>query len=470
MITVFNKQKPHNFKGTLFAAGRYSLALIVPAMLAWQPAKAQDRTITLNEAIQLGLQTSKTLRLSQSKVDQAVSQYKQAKDSALPTGSASYNYSYAYIPANLLTIAGGGSQNSNTDNSNANNGIRLPRTANANLGIASAAEVLYAGGKYRYAKESTDLLIQVAKLDADKDRDQIASDVVNAYYNLYKVLQNKKVVQQNLNSVDQQIHQTQRFFEQGLVTKNDVLRFQLQRSNIELNGIDLESNRKIINYDLDILLGLPETTQLNIDQLVDVNRPIAPLNDYVDTALASRQEIKELNLRTRVADLNVKSIRANQSPTLAATVGAYYLDIAANPFPTHGNYVTPLTAGVALSWDFGSLWHNKNKVAEARIQREQTVINQGITTDNVRNEVNQNYQNYVAAVDKVKLLETAIAQANENNKITISKYANSTASATDRADAQTLLYQAQTNLELAKADVGVAYYNLLKSTGKLNKQ
>jgi len=73
------------------------------------------------------------------------------------------------------------------------------------------------------------------------------------------------------------------------------------------------------------------------------------------------------------------------------------------------------------------------------------------------------------ALDKIKLLQTSILQAGENNKILESKYQSNIASATDRVDAQTLLYQAQINLELAKADAGLAYYTLLKSTGKLNK-
>lgn len=83
--------------------------------------------------------------------------------------------------------------------------------------------------------------------------------------------------------------------------------------------------------------------------------------------------------------------------------------------------------------------------------------------------MNQNYQNYLTALNKIKLLQTSIEQAGENNKILTSKYQSNIASATDRADAETLLYQAQINLELAKADAGLAYYTLLKSTGKLNK-
>jgi len=417
---------------------------------------AQSRTITLNEAVTLGLQNSKTLKLSQSKIDQAVSEYNQAKDKALPSGSASFAYNRAQIPAHTLDMGGG-------------DPIHLPTSANAYLGIASVSETIFAGNRLRYARESTDMLVQVAKLDADRDKEQIIYDVVNAYYGLYKVLQSKKVVEQNLNTIDAQIKQSQRFFEQGLVTKNDVLRFKLQRSNIELNGIDLEDNRKIINYNLNILLGLPESTQLDIAQINESAKNIGPLSNYIDSAMVNREELKQFDLRTQIAETNIKSIRANQTPTLAASVGGYYVDVSANPLPKSGQFITPITAGLTLSWNFGTLWTNKNKIAEARIERDQTVINKDIAFDNIKNEVNQNYQRYKTAVDKIRLLQTAIEQAGENNKILESKYQSNIASATDRADAETLLYQAQINLELARADAGLAYYTLLKSTGKLTK-
>jgi outer membrane protein TolC len=418
-------------------------------------ATAQDRTITLDEAIKLGLQNSKQLKLSQSKIDQAISEYNQAKDKALPTGSASFAYNRAEIPANTLDFGG--------------TAIHLPTSANAYLGIASVNETIWAGGRLKYAQQSTDLLIKASKLDADKDKDDISYNVIEAYYNLYKVLQSKKVVDQNLKTIDAQIKQSQRFFDQGLVTKNDVLRFQLQRANIELNGLDLESNRKIINYNLDILLGLPESTQLNIDQIVDADKGVGMMSNYLDSALANRQELKQYDLRTQSADVNIKSIQANQSPTVSGSFGGYYVDVSGNPLPQNGQYITPITLGVTLSWNFSSLWTNKNKIAEAKIQRDQTIIGKGITIDNVKNEVNRNYQTYMVAVNKIKLLQTSIAQAGENSKILESKYQSNVASATDRADAETLLYQAQINLELAKADAGLAYYTLLKSTGKLTK-
>lgn len=455
MITQNNNTDLHPLKSTLKNFVRILIPAILLTLLLGIAAKAQDRTITLDEAIKLGLDNSKVLKLSKNKIDQAISQFNQAKDQALPTGNASFDYNRAQIPANKLAF---GDQN-----------ISLPKSANAYLGIVSLNETIFGGNKLKYAKESTTLLTEVARLDADNDKDQITYDIINAYYNLYKVLQSKKVVQQNLASIDQQIKQSQRFFEQGLVTKNDVLRFQLQRSNIELNGIDLETNRKIINYNLNVLLGLNEGTQLAIAQINEAERQVAPLTNYIDTALSTRIEVKQLDLRTKVAETNIKNVRANTLPTLGASVSGYYVDVSANPLPKSGSYITPITIGLGLKWNYSSLWTNKNKVAEAKIQREETIINKNIELDNVKKEVNQDYQNYTMALGKIKLLQTSIDQAGENNKILESKYKSNIASATDRADAETLLYQAQINLELAKADAGLAYYTLLKSTGKLNK-
>ncbi len=452
MTTHINNQlNPHLLKRLIGV-----LLILTLGLLLANIAYGQDRTLTLDEAIKLGIQNSKVLKLSQAKIDQAVSKYNQAKDSALPTGSASFAYDRAEIPANKLDF---GPKLS----------FGLPKNNNAYLGIVSLNEPIFAGGRYKYARESTDLLTKVSRLDADKDKDEITYDIIDSYYNLYKVLQSKKVVDSNLKSIDAQIHQSQRFFDQGLVTKNDVLRFQLQRANIELNGIDLESNRKIINYNLDILLGLPETTQINIDQIKEADRQIGPLSGYIDTAMMSRQEVQQLVIQSKIAETNIKSVRANQLPTLAASFGTYYIDANIDPLPKSGNYITPVVVGLTFDWNFSSLWTNKNKVSEARIQRDQVSINQGIVADNIRRDVNNSYESYQAAISKIKLLQTSIDQAGENNKILESKYKSNIASATDRADAETLLYQAEINLELAKADAGLAYYTLLKSTGKLNK-
>jgi len=452
-MTTQNKIINHNFFINMLK--RHFIPAFILGLLFAGAANAQERTITLSEAIKLGQQNSKVLKLSQARIDEAVTEYDQAKDGGKLSGKASYGYNRAEIPANRLQFGP--------------TSFKLPSSADAYLGTLSLSQVIFGGNRLKYAEQSTELLTQVARLDASKDKDQITYDIISSYYNLYKVLQSKKVVNQNLATIDQQIKQSQRFFDQGLVTKNDVLRFQLQRANIELNGIDLETNRKIINYNLNVLLGLPEGTQLTISVVNEPERTLGSLSNYIDSALANRNEVRELDLRTRVAETNINNVKANTLPTLAASGSAYYVDVNANPIPKSGSYITPISVGLTAAWNFDALWKNKNKLAQAKVQREEVVINKDITIDNVKREVNQNYQNYTMALDKIRLLQTSIAQAGENNKILESKYRSNIASATDRADAETLLYQAQINLELAKADAGLAYYTLLNSIGKLNR-
>ena len=425
-------------------------ALLFPGMLYAQQVKKLD----LPEAIALGVSNSKNLKLSQNKVEEAVAKLATVKDNALPSANASFLYNHAEIPTNTLSIGGA-------------DPIHLPKRADAFVGTAAVEELIYSGGKLKYAEESTRLLTEVAKLDADKDKEEISYAVINTYYSLFKVLQSKKVVAQNLESIASQLKQAQRFFEQGIVTKNDVLRFQLQQANVSLTEMEIENNRKVINYNLDILLGLDENTEVEISEPDNVFKPADGLSTYLDMAFSNRQELRQLDLQNRVADVNIKSIKANTLPTIGVGANLYYINPSGKFIPPTDQFIMPVTVGANISWNIGSLWTNKNKVSEARVQQKNVTLQKDMVADEVKKEINKNYQDYQLATNKIKVLETSIAQATENDKLLASKYKNNVASAIDRIDAETLLYQAKINLEIAKADAGLAYYTLLKSTGKI---
>lgn len=428
-------------------------ASLIPAALFAQSTKE----LNINQAIELGIANSKNLKLSQNKIDQAVARLAIVKDNVLPSANANFIYNHAEIPTSTFALPGGGDS------------FQLPKRADAFVGTAAVTELVYGGGKLKYAKESTRLLADVARLDADKSKEEITYAVINTYYSLYKVAQSRKVIDQNLESIAAQIKQAQRFFDQGIVTKNDVLRFQLQQANVTLTQLDIESNRKIINYNLDILLGLPEDTEVKITDPNGGLKAASSLNDYIGLAMANRQELKQLDVQNKVADYNIKTIKANTLPTVAVGANLYYINPSGSFIPPVNQFLLPVTVGATVSWNIATLWNNKNKVSEAKIQQSEITIQKDILTDQVKTDINRNFQNYQVSINKIQVLETSITQATENDKLLASKYKNNVASVTDRIDAETLLYQAKINLELAKADAGLAYYTLLKSTGKITQ-
>ncbi len=413
----------------------------------------QVKTLTIQEAIALGIANSKELKLSQERVNEAISRYNQAKDNILPKASASYAYNHAEIPSNTLQLGSGSP-------------IHLPKRADAFIGTLSVQELLFAGNKYTYAKESADLLTKIAQLDAGHDKDEIVFGIVNQYYTLYKIAQSKKIVEHNLEAIDKQINQSQRFFEQGIITKNDVLRFQLQRSNTELAGIDLESNRSIVNYTLNILLGLPENTEIQVSGFGNIQFK-GNLNAFTDSALNNRDEIKTYDFRTKLAVNNINNLKADVKPTVGLGANLYYINPSGKFIPQANTFLAPISIGANISWNFDRFWMIKNKLAEAKIKQNEAELGRSIASDHIKAEVNQSYRSYLTALERIKVYESSIAQATENDKILESKYKNNIASATDRIDAQTQLFQTQINLELAKADAALAYYSLIKSTGSI---
>jgi outer membrane protein TolC len=346
--------------------------------------------------------------------------------------------------------------------------IKLPFDFPAYVGTLSASEPIFAGNQLKYAKQSADLMVQLSRLDADKDKEDITYIVINAYLNYDKILQNQLIVEQNMQDVQGKLDEITKYESQGLATQNDVLRYQLQKSQIQLTQIELENNRKVANYDMDIMLGLPDTTTITLDAAnykLDEN---LALPDLIQQAEANRRELAELSYQQRLADVNMKKIHDQRLPTVAASAGMYYINPTGEVIPTHNNLLAPITFGVGVSWDIGTLYTNKNKEHEASLNRvELNTVRDG-DVDEIHKDVHRQFIAYQQALAQIKVLQVAVSQAQENERITESKFRNNLVTTTDRIDAQTLLYQSRVNLELAMSDATVAYYNVLKSTGKMH--
>ncbi|WP_344978697.1 TolC family protein [Compostibacter hankyongensis] len=432
--------------------------LLAGTFLTLRPAAAQSsQRITLEDALRLGLQNSKTLKLSQAKIDEAEARYKQAADQQLPTIKASAMGSGAYIPTHKIQIKGLMEEP-----------VYLPRTTVMYIGTFAVEKAIFAGHKLRYAKTSADLLKKIAGLNADRDKDDILFNIVSAYINLYKIDQNLKIIAQNLDDVQGRLEETQNFEEQGLATLNDVLRFKLEKSNVELTRIELENNRKVANYALAILLGLPDdSTKIEVDSIQADPHDVQPLDAYLQEALRSRKDLATYNYQNQLTDISIRNINADKLPTLGVGANVYYVNPNSQFIPPANSFLIPMTLGLNLSWNISSLYTSKHKVAEQEVKKREVEIGKSAASDQIRIDVNRDYRAYQQTLDKIKVLQTAVEQAAENDRIMESKYRNQLATTTDRIDAQTLLYQSKVNLALARADAEIAYYNLLKSTGTI---
>lgn len=429
-----------------------AFVVAVSAMLLPDLAEAQTN-ITLNEAIRQGLEASKNLKISESKIAANQARTKQVEDATLP--SVKVTTGYSRLSNNIPALVFPGSEHPLVVNYPNNYVNRL-----------TVQQLLYHGNQEKYAERSAEYLTKASQLDYEKDKTEVIYNVAAAYYNISKLEAAKNLLAENHKQVEEHLKETKNFENRGVATRNDVLKIQLQLSNVEMTQVDVENNLAVANYNLGIMLGQPEGTKIQIDttQLFQA-KTLTGMNEMIQQALGGRADLKAADWRSKSAEARTRVAKTAYYPVVGLS-GNYEVN---NPnhrqFPLVDKFKNTWDAGIALTWDISSLYTARHGVAEATEVEKQSRLAFEQTSDAVKMEVNQSYLAYKQAVDKINLSRKAVEQAQENYKMYQSRYKNNVASTTDLLDANLALLQSKVNLEGARADAELAYQKLLKSTG-----
>ncbi len=418
------------------------------------------KSIDLEEAIRLSLQNSKGLKIAAAKVMQAEAGLSEAKLRQYPD----VKVSGAYLRVNQPTIdvkvplgreegtGGAGAQEIKVDQ--------------AVYGMATATLPIFSGLRIRNGIESARYLKKAAELDASRDKEELIQNTVAAYYNLYKAQAAVHLVNENLKQAKQRVADFSNMEANGLLARNDLLKAQLQESNVELALTDAVNNRNIANFNMDLMLGLDEQTELGLDTSGISRLPAAnSLEDWETTAVASRSDYGALQQRELAGVSDLKATKGEYYPSVALTGGYVAADV-----PGLLTVTNAVNVGIGLNYNLAALYKNGAKVKQARARQEQMHWALAQLDDQIRMQVHQAYQNYVENLKKIEVHTKALEQAKENYRITKNKYDNALATTTDLLDADVAYLQAGINFEYAKADALVAYNKLKETTGVIREK
>ena len=438
----------YSVKGSFF-----TFLLLCPLIFTAQ----NGRKLKLDEALKLGLAQSRSLKISESKMAVMNSKYTELKDMIIPSVqlSASYYRLSDNVPAFKFQI----------DPSKPPVTL-FPVILNNYSSRASVSESVFNGLRLKNGILSQKYLLEASRLDYENDKAAIVNNIVSAYFNLYKVQVSEKLLEQSLSEADERLKVVRSMEAQGLAIHNDVLRVELQRSNIELSEIDVNNNLEVANYNFGVLTGLPEGTRVEIDSAgLFQARDFKTFPEYLKTSLEHRNDLRAAEMRQKASEANLKVVRGGALPSLSVGANYYF----SNPNP---RYVPPVDAfhatwdiGLSLNWNLTSIYTTHHQASEAQtVVLQNTAVSEQIN-DAIRMEVNQDFVNYEQSLRKIDVAQRSVSQAAENYRTMLSKYNNSSALLTDLLDADLLQLQARLNLTYARADAEIAFNHLLKSTG-----
>ena len=186
---------------------KHRIILLITSLLLMQVMQAQEtKTLTLTEAIDLGLKNSNQLKINEAKILEAAANIKEAEERKLPEASVSGSYLYLPVHPNIDMKSGSGSGG--------------PSVNQVIYGTVNISLPVYNGGKIKYGIESAKLLEQAVKLDAENDRASVIMNITSACINLYKAYQAIELVKENLAQSQQRVKDLANLEKNGLLARS----------------------------------------------------------------------------------------------------------------------------------------------------------------------------------------------------------------------------------------------------------
>ncbi|MEI7487981.1 MAG: TolC family protein [Chryseobacterium sp.] len=326
-----------------------ALSLVIalfPALFFSQEIKQ----LTANEVAELAVQNHQQLKVSAQNIDIAKQNTNVTKLQKLPTITASTSQFYL---GNVLAI--------DKDFSNSTN-IPMPHYGSSYA--VQATQLIFKGGLVNKSIELAGLREQLSELDLEKNKQDVKFLMISNYLDVYKILNQESVFQNNKKLAQERLKNIQKFYQQGMVTRNEVIRGELAIKNLDQGILTLANNKKILNYNLSIALGLPSDNEIiPIESLTNKESGIG-MDYYFDLAHNSNPQMRSAKTNIDVADKNIEIIKTDKMPTVAGFGGYTLQRPITTRNPVLDMYSGGRQTGISLSYNIDNLYKTKERVKQ----------------------------------------------------------------------------------------------------------
>lgn len=310
--------------------------------------------------------------------------------------------------------------------------------------------------RYKAAKAS----LEGARQDMQRIRNLVALDYIATHFNLLEADKIVMVAEKELESLLGHVKMAAALYDQGVITKNDLLQAKVKLSDTQQRLITARNQQKLATASLNTILARPLGAPLRAAEVdYDLTTPFG-LEQAWDRAGEKRLEVAIINNEIIAADLQARAKKADYFPTVVAQGGYSYGE---NRYQLHQDNWS-LMLGVNLNLFSGGA--TKAEVAKLTYRRDQLTEQKRKLLDDIRLEVEKWYRDEQNARERIAATKDAIAQAEENLRITRVRYQEGVGTATDVLDAITLRTLSETNYYRALYDMRRSHAGLLYAIGE----
>lgn len=433
------------------------IKLIIAALLTTisiNTAFAQsERKISVEELFALTKENHPNLAVSKADITIAKQKVEVAKNAKLPSINAGVQ---AYYLGDVNII-----------DKDFSNFTRVEMPDFGNTFSVDASQLIWKGGLVQNSIKAQSLQEELAELNYQANEQSIKLLVLGYYLDIYKLVNQKKVYQQNIQLAEQRLDNINKYYNQGMVTRNDVIRGELQLSNLNLALQVIENNRQILNKQLTTALGLADTIQILPDDTLLESMPNASFLENYRQDIQNHPTVLMTQKAVNIYEMSEKITKAERLPSLSVFASNKLARPITTSTPSLDMYTNGWSAGLSLNFNIDALYKTPKKIKQVKFEKDKAIAQANEVQQMIDVAVNAAYIKYNEAITQNNTLRTNKNLADENYRIMNSKYNNQLAILLDLIDASNQKLDAELQFANSEINIIYAYYKLLKESGKL---
>lgn len=406
-----------------------------------EPAGATSDTLRLTltdvfTRIENENQTMSMLRTAQEAAEEGI---KSAKNARYPEINAELNVSY--IGDCFLT------------DRNFSNYTKAPSPHFGNGFTLEAQQVVYAGGAVNAAVRIAEHEGHMSEAVISKSRQGLRLMAAGEYLDLFRTDNSIKVYKENIALTTKLIEEINARREQGLALAADVTRYELRLEMLKLDLVRLQNTREIMNYRLVNSLGLPEGTVISSILGDDEDMRDRSRQNWQEIAADASPEMKVSGIKADMALTRQKLVRSERLPKIAVVAYENFNGPITFEIPPIDKNLNLWYVGLGIRYNFSSLYKSGHKLKQAAIEVRQAEQAKNVTEENLRNDVQKAYADYMQSYVELETSEKSLQLANENYGRIHDRYMEQLVLVTDMLDAFNMKLDAELGVSAANAEI-----------------
>jgi outer membrane protein len=435
-----------------------AVALLTGSVRAAEPGS----TLSLHEAIETAVQNHPIISAARSGVEAADARITQARSGFLPQ----LNFrEYASRTDNPMWAFGtklnqGMITQKDFDPDRLNN----PDAINNFASTFSTTWPLFDSGQTLYGWRQSLLNQKASEQMLQRTRQVVICQAIVSYVGLLLAQENLTVVQQTLETAHADLKMVQSRYASGFVVKSDLLQAQVHIADLEQQHLEADSQVEVARADLNAAMGLPIDRRFTLVSALATGDEInGSLEQWEDTALLQRADLKQLQFHESIAQEEISKSRAAYLPSFNL-VGNYEVNTE-NFSDSADNY----TIGATINFNLFSGQHDSARVREARAGLRQATAQIEDLKAQIRVQTRRAFLQSRSAWQRIQVARAAVTQAEEALRIVGNRYRNGLMTIVDLLNAELALQAARTNHLRAIHDYQAAKARLVLAAGTLDE-